>query len=86
MLANIHVYIITAVTNFFLLNNLSQILDVEFLLPVSILSAVLSSLVHLKHLCSKQCGPRSDCSYRSSLIRVHTVCLYAKIRPSQKHF
>ena len=27
----------------------------------------------------KQCGPRSDCSRRSSLIRVHTVCLYAKI-------
>ena len=82
MLANIHVYIITAVTNFFLLSNL----DVAFLLPVSILSAVLSSLVHLKHLCSKQCGPRSDCSFRSSLIRVHTVCLYAKISPSQKHF
>ena len=24
-------------------------------------------------------GPRSDCSSRSSLIRVHSVCLYAKI-------
>ena len=23
---------------------------------------------------SKQCGPRTDCSYRSSLICVHTVC------------
>ena len=23
---------------------------------------------------SKQCGPRTDCSYRSSLIWVHTVC------------
>ena len=23
---------------------------------------------------SKQCGPRTDCSYRSSLILVHTVC------------
>ena len=22
----------------------------------------------------KQCGPRSDCSYRCSLIWVHTVC------------
>ena len=22
----------------------------------------------------KQCGPRSDCSFRSSLIWVHTVC------------
>ena len=26
----------------------------------------------------KQCGPRSDCSF--SLMWVHTVCLYAKIR------
>ena len=32
MLANIHVYILTA----FLLSNLPQILDVAFLLPVSI--------------------------------------------------
>ena len=30
-------------------------------------------LVYLKCHCSKHCGPRSDCcSYRSSLIRVHT--------------
>ena len=28
--------------------------------------------------CCKQCGPSSDCSYRSSLIWVQTVCLYAK--------
>ena len=28
----------------------------------------------------KQCGPRSDCSFRSSLIRVHTVCRYTKNR------
>ena len=35
-------------------------------------------LVILSHFC-KQCGPRSDCSFRSSLIWVHTVCLYAKI-------
>ena len=35
-------------------------------------------LVILSHFC-KECGPRSDCSSRSSLIRVHTVCLYAKI-------
>ena len=36
--ANKHVYILTAVTIFFLLStcNLSQILDVAFLLPVSI--------------------------------------------------
>ena len=36
MLANMHVYILNAVTIFFLLSNVSQILDVAFLLPVSI--------------------------------------------------
>ena len=30
----------------------------------------------LRSLYGKQCGPRSDCSYRSSLIWVYTVCLY----------
>ena len=29
----------------------------------------------LRSLYSKQCGPRSDCSYRSSLFWVHTVLL-----------
>ena len=44
-----------------------------------LLSSVLSSASYFKsHFC-KQCGPRSDCSFRSSLIWVHTVCLYAKI-------
>ena len=45
------------------------------------LSCALSSAYDFKShviLC-KQCGPRSDCSSRSSLIWVHTVCLYAKI-------
>ena len=43
------------------------------------LSSVLSSACDFKsHFC-KQCGPKSDCSSRSSLIWVHTVCLYAKI-------
>ena len=36
MLANIHVYILTAVTILFHLSNLWQILDVVFLLPISI--------------------------------------------------
>ena len=31
-----------------------------------------------KPLFDKQCGPRSDCSYRSSLIWVHAVCFYTK--------
>ena len=30
----------------------------------------------LRSLYGKQCGPRSDCSYRSSLFWVHAVCLY----------
>ena len=29
----------------------------------------------LRSLCGKQCGPRSDCSYWSSLFWVHAVCL-----------
>ena len=33
---------------------------------------------YFKCHCCKQCEPRSDCSSRSSLIWVHTVCLYAK--------
>ena len=28
----------------------------------------------------KPCGPRSDCSCRSSLIWVYTVCLYASVK------
>ena len=30
----------------------------------------------LRSLYGKQCGPRSDCSYRSSLFWVHTACFY----------
>ena len=30
----------------------------------------------LRSLYEKQCGPRSDCSYRSSLFWVHAVCFY----------
>ena len=44
------------------------------------LSSALSSAGYLKSRCCKQCGPRSDCSFRSSLIWVHTVCLYAKCK------
>ena len=29
-----------------------------------------------RSLYDKQCGPRSDCSYRSSLFFVHAVCFY----------
>ena len=47
-------------------------------LRVKITSA-LSSACDFKSYFCKQCGPRSDCSFRSSLIWVHTVCWYAKI-------
>ena len=45
-----------------------------------LLSSALSSVGYFKSHCCKQCGPRSDCSFRSSLIWVHTVCLYAKCK------
>ena len=32
----------------------------------------------LRSLYGKQCGPRSDCSYRSSLFWVHAVCFYTE--------
>ena len=41
-------------------------------------SAFSSACDFISHFC-KQCGPRSDCSCRSSLIWVHIICLYAKI-------
>ena len=35
---------------------------------------------HFWSLLDKQCGPRSDCSCRSSLIWVHNVCLSAYVK------
>ena len=35
-----------------------------------------SHLLKCLSLDGKQCGPRSDCSYRSSLFWVHPVCFY----------
>ena len=32
----------------------------------------------LRSLYGKQCGPRSDCSFRSSLFWVHAVCIYTQ--------
>ena len=49
MVANIHVYICTAVTTFFLLSNLSQILDVAFLLSVSIYGIIQHIPIILKN-------------------------------------
>ena len=45
------------------------------------LLSALFSAGYFKSHCCKQCGPRSDCSFRrSSLIWAHTVCLYAKCK------
>ena len=40
----------------------------------------------LSSLYGKQCGPRSDCSYRSSLFWVHTVCFYTSFVTNVRHF
>ena len=58
-----------------------QILFTLWLLIVTKWSFVSCLLFLLKFLFSKQSGPRSDCSKRSSLIRVHIVCMYAEISP-----
>ena len=40
-------------------------------------SRLLSRLLkYLRSIYGKQCGPRSDCSYKSSLFWVHAVCFY----------
>ena len=72
------------IMKYFLLVILSRWFKKDFLSVSAILTAnhnncrlLCHLLVILSHFC-KQCGPRSDCS-GSSLIRVHTVCLYAKI-------
>ena len=45
--------------------------------PIAIKVVCFSRLLKcLRSLYGKQFGPRSDCSYRSSLFRVHAVCFY----------
>ena len=45
--------------------------------PIATKVACFSRLLKcLRSLYGKQCGPRSDCSYGSSLFWVHTVCFY----------
>ena len=45
--------------------------------PIATKAVCFSRLLKcLRSLNGKQCGPRSDCSYRSSLFRVHAVCFY----------
>lgn len=43
------------------------------------LSSALLSTGYFESHCCKQCGLISDCFSWNSLIRVHTVCLYAKL-------
>ena len=56
----------------------ASIFTLTLKLPVTTIVALSSACDSKSHFC-KQCGPRSDCFSRSSLIWVHTVCLYAKI-------
>ena len=45
--------------------------------PITTKVACFSRLLKcLRSLYGKQCGPRSDCSYRSSPFWVHAVCFY----------
>ena len=46
-------------------------------LPIATKVVCFSRLLKcLRSLYGEQCGPRSDCSYRSSLFWVHSVCFY----------
>ena len=42
--------------------------------PITTIVVFSCLLKCLRSLYGKQCGPRSDCSYRSSLFLVHAVC------------
>ena len=45
--------------------------------PIATIVVFFSRLLKcLRSLYGKQCGPRSDCSYRSSLFWAHAVCFY----------
>ena len=55
--------------------------------PIAIKVVCFSRLLKcLRNLYGKQCGPRSDCSYRSSLFLVHAVCLYTLFVSNVGHF
>ena len=59
--------------------NISTVWLLTLKAPITtIIVSALSSASYFKSHCCKQCGPRSDCSSRRSLIWVHTVCLFAK--------
>ena len=53
-------------------------LSTDFKAPIATKVVCFSCLLKsFRSLYGKQCGPRSDCSYRSSLFWVPTVCFYA---------
>ena len=59
--------------------NVSYMVTLRLTLNGPIATKVVSFSQLLKCLSSlygKQCGPRADCSYRSSLFWVHAVCFY----------
>ena len=69
----------------------------EFTLTVSFFRITLNAQIATKVVCfsrllkclrspyGKQCGPRSDCSYRSSLFWVHAVCFYTFFVSNIRH-
>ena len=61
-------------------NSISSLSGRKFLKELNKTKRWIVCLWHLRKLTDKQCGPRSDCSCRSSLIWVHNVCLYAFVK------
>ena len=78
--------------------NVGSMISLTLKAPITTKIVCFSRLLKcLRSLCGKQCGPRSDCSYRSSLFWVHAVCFYthfvSKVRQlfaaddfSRRHF
>ena len=58
-------------------------LNVPFATKVVCFSRLLKCL---RSLYGKQCGPRSDCSYRSSLFWVHAVCFFNEFVSNVRQF
>ena len=57
----------------------SYVINLTLNAPMATKVVIFSHLLKcLRRLYGKQCGPRSDCSYWSSLFLVHAVCLYTE--------
>ena len=61
---------------FYKLNKIGQKCIWIYAADVKIRHFLTYLLIHFRSLNCKQYGPRSDCSLRSSLIRIHSVCFY----------